>query len=130
MATTGKFSLKGVEEYLEVLAQTEVDIDAAAKRALKVGSPIISAEMIELVPKDTWNLEEHIGVTEPVQDGNLISVEIGVLDADADTSRYGNAQEYGTKNMPAHSYIRAGFDNKRKSAMDEMKASLQSEGMI
>src|SRR5574340_777252 len=106
MTTRAKITTKGFEEYLEKLAAAGRDVDDSIHQALDAGADVGVAGMKKRVPKDTHNLEQHIKKTEVKQNGNYSYIEIGVLDADAETSRYGNAQEYGTSSMPAQPYIR------------------------
>lgn len=106
MATRIKVDTKGLTQLIEQLALAGQDVDAAIERALTAGGEVAKAGMIERVPKDTHNLEKHIDVTPVKRDGNFSYVEVGVLSPDADTARYGNAQEYGTSSMPATPYLR------------------------
>jgi hypothetical protein len=68
----------------------------------------------------------------PHQDGNFHYVEVGVVNADADTATYGNVQEYGSpsKNIQPQSYIRAGTDRKGAAAKRAIRDSLKAEGMV
>lgn len=127
MAARVKVSTKGLEESLEALAQLGADLDAAAGGALLAGGEVLKAGMRRRVPKDTHNLEDHIDIDGPHRDGNLHYIEVGVVNADADTARYGNAQEYGTSSMPAQSYIRSTVDSDKGRASKAMKAVLVEE---
>jgi len=132
MTTRARFELKGLSEYLEALQQAGVDIDAAAQRALMNGGAILEAEMEQLVPKDERNLEAHINIDGPHQDGNFSYVEVGVVNADAETAIYGNVQEYGSpsKNIKAQPYIRPSIDGKASAVRRTVRASLKSEGYV
>lgn len=128
MATKGQLSLNGLSGYLEDLARAGQDVDAAAKRALEVGAEPILDQMKKDVPKDTHNLENHLAVDGPHQDGNFVYVDIGVINADEDTAIYGNVQEYGSSSNAAQPYIRPALKSKKGAAMRAMKESLKSEG--
>jgi HK97 gp10 family phage protein len=121
MAVRTRFEIKGVDEYLEKLRKAGQDIDAVADRALAAGGEILAEGMRRRVPKDTHNLEKHIGVTAPAADGNVHYVEVGVLEADADTARYGNVQEFGAATTPAQPYIRPTIKEDWSKARKAMK---------
>ena len=130
MTTKGSLNLNGLSGYLEDLARAGKDVDEAAKRALTAGSEPILNEMVRLVPKDTHNLEQHLTTDGPNQDGNFISVDIGIINADKDTAIYGNVQEYGSASNAAQPYIRPALKGKKAAAMRAMKASLENEGYV
>jgi HK97 gp10 family phage protein len=127
MVTRAKITTKGFEEYLEKLAEAGKNVDERVARALRAGAEVARDGMVKRVRKDTHNLEEHIGVTEVRQDGNYVFVQIGVLDADDETARYGNAQEYGTSSMAAQSYIRATMDEDAAKIKRAMKDEFEGE---
>lgn len=107
MVVRAKLETKGIREYQERLAQAGQDVDLAADQALEAGGQVLLDGMQRRVPKDTHNLEEHLVMDGPHQDGNFHYIEVGLSKrADAETARYGNAQEYGTSSHPAQPYIR------------------------
>lgn len=117
-----KLETKGFSEYLERLVQAGKDIDLVADEALAAGGDVLLDGMIQRVPKDTGNLQDHLERSEPEQDGNFHSVTVGLSkSADAETARYGNAQEFGTSSMAAQPYIRPAIDEDMKSARAKMK---------
>lgn len=116
---------KGFDEYLERLKNAGKDIDSAVDAALVAGGDILAAGMHDRVAKDTGNLNEHIGATEPQQDGNMHYIEVGVLGADAETARYANVQEFGSSSMPAHPYIRPTLDEDMSKARSVMRKVFQ-----
>jgi len=130
MATTGKLELSNLGKYLEDLARAGVDVDAAAQRALLAGAEPILAEMKVLVPKDTHNLEAHLGIDGPHRDGNFSYVEIGMMTGDKETAIYGNVQEYGSSSVEAQPYIRPALKAKKAAAMRAMRNSLKGEGFV
>jgi HK97 gp10 family phage protein len=127
MASRVRVSTKGLAESLEALAQLGKNIDAIAPAALLAGGQVLKEGMQRRVPKDTHNLEDHIVIDGPHQDGNFHYLEVGVIHADAETARYGNAQEYGTSSMPAQPYIRPTVDADKGKASRAMKAVLVEE---
>lgn len=122
MASRTKLTTKGFEQYLERLAQAGRDIDQVSDEALIQGGEILLNGMKTRVPKgETHNLEKSLKVDGPHQDGNFHFVEVGVLDADADTARYGNVQEYSSASTPAHPYIRPTLDGDMAKVRAAMK---------
>ncbi len=127
-----KMSLRGLDESLERIAQLGRDIDEAGAEALFTGAELMQESMQELAPVDTGNLRDHIRIKGPEQDGNRISVSVGVIHdrafTDAETARYAVAQEYGwISTTGAHSgraYIRGGRDRSRRPALQAMKKTL------
>jgi HK97 gp10 family phage protein len=129
MVTKAKLVTKGLLESLEILAEAGQDVDAAAEDMLVAGGEVLLAGMQQRVPKDTHNLEHHLVIDGPFEDGNYHYVLVGIPHdrrTDADTARYGNAQEYGTSSMPAQSYIRstAQLDRAkvRKASVEALRA--------
>lgn len=133
MTTKARFDLKGLDEYMEAVQSAGKDIDAAAQRALEKGAGVLQPEMVELAPKDEGNLAANITIDGPFQEGNLNYVLVGVVQADAETSRYGNAQEYGWhsggKFHPGKPYIRPAIDRKRALVLRTIRESLKAEGL-
>jgi HK97 gp10 family phage protein len=123
MTTRATLTTKGVAETLDALAQAGQDVDATVDRMLQAGGGVLLDGMKTRVPKDTHNLESKLALDGPHQDGNLHYVQVGMEPGiDADTARYGNAQEYGTSVMAAQPYVRPTVDNdlgKARRAMIE-----------
>lgn len=134
MVTQSKIETKGFDEYLEKIARAGTNIDDSADKALMAGASVIQNEMLVNVPIFTGNLAEHIAIKGPKQDGNLHSVEVGVIHdinfTNAETARYGNAQEYGSAKNAAHPFIRPGMDHGKHGATKAMKESLVEDGAI
>jgi HK97 gp10 family phage protein len=128
MATRVIFSTKEITNYLEDLVNKGKNIDQVVPRALKAGGQILLDGMKRRVRKDTHNLEDHLDMDGPHQDGNYHFIRVGLSQkTDAETARYGNAQEYGTSSMPAQSYIRATMDHDRGKARKAMLAVIKEE---
>ena len=134
MVTQSSLNTSGFEEYLEKIARAGTDIDASADKALMAGAEVIQEEMLRLVPQFTMNLAKHIRIKGPKRDGNYHSVEVGVIHdiafTDANTARYGNAQEYGTSSMPAHPYIRPTMTTDKRKILQAIKASLFADEVM
>ena len=128
MATRVKFDTKPIINYLEDLVKNGKNIDLVVPKALKAGGGVLLDGMKKRVRKDTHNLEEHLVMDGPYQDGNYHFVKVGLSQkADAETARYANAQEYGTSSMPAQSYIRATEDHDLGKARKAMLAVIKEE---
>ena len=122
MTTRARITTQGFEEYLERIVSAGMDVDAAAGEAVIAGGDVLLDGMTRRVPKDTHNLEEHLARGEPKREQNFTYVWVGMRPGtDAETARYGNAQEYGTSSMPAQSYIRATRDQDSGKARKAMK---------
>ena len=97
---------------------------------LAAGGEVLLDGMKRRVPKDTHNLESHLTVDGPHQDGNFHYILVGISKStDADTARYGNAQEYGTSSMPAQPYIRPTLDADKGKARRAMLEVAKREGL-
>lgn len=116
-----RITTKGFEEYLEKIARAGKDIDRVSDEALGRAGEILLAGMRTRVPVDTHNLQNSLDVDGPKSDGNFHYVEVGVVNPDAETARYGNVQEYGSAHTPAQPYIRPTFDGDMTKARAEMK---------
>ena len=122
MAVRYKFEIpKGLYTWMEDLQKAGADVDAVADEMLLAGGQVILDEMIRRVPKLTGNLEKHLTISEVKREGNRHWVTIGLDKPDANTARYGNAQEFGTSSMPAQPYLRPAFDEGARKAYGAMK---------
>lgn len=125
-----KLTTKGFEEYLEAIAQAGADVDAAARDALAAGGEVLVMGMQARAPVDTGNLKAQINTTEPKSDGNFHYVEVGLQGADAETARYGNAQEYGTATMTARPYHRPTIDSDMGKARRAMRQVFEARRLL
>lgn len=130
MAISGYLTTRGFDEYLERVNRAGRDVDGAAARALLAGANVLLPGMKRRVRKDTRNLENHLIIDGPYQDGNYHFLEVGLVGADATTARYGNVQEYGSVSVSPQSYIRATLDNDKSKARRAIKESLIADGAI
>lgn len=127
MGIKTKLTTKGFEEYLERIARAGASVDAIAAKALAAGGKVLVDGMQSRVPEDTGNLKSKISMSDPRQDGNFVYIEVGLVEADAKTARYGNAQEFGTANMSAQPYVRPALDSDRGKARKAMRAVFDEE---
>lgn len=130
MAIKAKISTIGFDRAFETIRRAGGSIEAAADRALLAGARVLFVEMKSLVPVDTHNLEEHIEIGDVDVNGTFRAVEVGLVNADAETARYGAVQEYGSSSVAPQSYIRAAVDGAGKAARRAMAESLKKDGAI
>ena len=130
MAVRFVMDLKGLDEWLEKIARAGGNVDDACDKALVAGGSVILDGMLAKVPKDTGNLENHIKMTPPKREGNQHFIEIGVLNADAKTARYGLVQEYGSAHDQAQPYVRPALDQLRTAARAAERESLKADGIL
>ncbi|MBI5951902.1 MAG: HK97 gp10 family phage protein [Chloroflexi bacterium] len=138
MTTQARFDTKGLSAYLEAIQKAGLDIDLAAADALMDGGEILQTEMRALVPIDEGDLMNHIQIKGPTREGNVTTIEVGVIHdlafTDADTAKKGNAQEYGWisggKFHKGKSYIRAAIEVKKSAVMKAIRESLKARGFV
>ena len=134
MATKGMFSLKGMEEYLETLATADGNVDEATARAVMAGAEVAEAGMVKRAPELTGNLKSKIAIKGPDRDGNFHFAEIGLIHdknfTDAETARYGMAQEFGSASMPAHPYIRPTLKRDKSKIRKAERESLEKDAIL
>lgn len=130
MAVRARITTKGMEETLEALVQAGRDIDALASQGLDAAGNVLLAGMQKRVPRDTGNLHDSLSVAGPFRDGNYHYVAVGLnADVDAETARYGTAQEYGWgPDHPGQPFIRPAVDEDmskaRRALLDTLKSGL------
>jgi HK97 gp10 family phage protein len=80
------------------------------------------------------NLKAHIKIDGPHHDGNYHWAMVGVIHdiafTDAETARYGVAQEYGTSSMAAQPYIRPTIDEDKGKAGKAMLEVFKEAGAL
>jgi HK97 gp10 family phage protein len=130
MAIKSRITTKGFEAYLEQLARAGRDVDADAGAALLAGGEILIDGMHRRVPKDTGNLDEHLVIDGPHQEGNLVYIDVGLIGADAETARYGNVQEFGSAYTAAQPYIRPTLDSDIGKARAAIRKTLEERGDV
>ena len=134
MTTSGSITLKGLEDYLEKVAQAGADVNEAAARAVFEGAEVALDGMQRRVPVLTGNLRDHLAIKGPEMDGNYITCEVGILKersyTDEDTARYANVIEYGAAHTAAQPYIRPTLQGDAARIRAAMKESLTRDGVI
>lgn len=126
-----RLTTKGFEEYLEKLVQAGKDVDAVADQALTAGGQVLLDGMHRRVPKDTGNLDEHLKMSAPQQDGNFHYIDIGLLHGtDPTTARYGAVQEFGSAHTAAQPYIRPTLDSDMGKARKAMRKVFEEQALL
>lgn len=129
-----KLTTKGFDDWLERIADAGADIDEVVAEALFSGAEVMQDAMRAEAPvrdpsvpakEPVGNLKAHIKIKGPDREGNFHIIEIGVIHdkrfTDANTARYGMAQEYGWLGNPGKSYMRSGRDKSRRRARAAMQ---------
>ncbi|MHB9031922.1 MAG: HK97-gp10 family putative phage morphogenesis protein [Anaerolineae bacterium] len=128
-------SVKGVDEMLEGLAKAGEDVDEAASEAVVAGGAVALAGFKSRVPVDTGQLRDSLVVTDPEQEGNVITVTMGhprtgPQKAPADVARYGNVQEFGSSSMAAQPYVRPTMASDKGKINRAMVETLKERGVL
>lgn len=117
----GSFQIKGLDKYLEDIAQAGADIDRVVTDVLNEAAPIAQARM-EAILRGTS--EEWTGATAatlfagPVQqDGNYIFFELG---ANVDKDEAGLYKEYGSGRQAAEPFLRPSLTELRRTGIKRM----------
>lgn len=115
------FALKGLDQYLEDLAQAGADIDSVVTGVLNEAAPI-ARDRMETILRNTS--EEWTGATAatlfsgPVeQDGNYIFFELG---AHVDIDEAGFYKEYGRGGQAAEPFLRPALTELRRTGIKRM----------
>lgn len=134
MVTQGKFTLSGLENYLEDLAKSGENIDSLVQETLVEAAIEVREEMRNLVPVDEGDLLEGIQIDGPHQNGNFSYVDVGVIHDKSFTGKelaiYGNVQEYGSATVDAHPYIRPALARKKRVVVKAMQKVLTRMGLL
>jgi phage protein, HK97 gp10 family len=125
-------SLKGLDEYLERVAQAGENIESATAKAVDAGASVFQEGMLARAPEKTGELKRHLVKIGPDKDGNYISVKVGAFNVQRNTkgSSYIFYQEMGSAHNPPHPFIRPAFDEDKRKANAVMKEVLKEEGAL
>jgi len=128
-------SVKGLEEMLEGMAKAGDDVDEAAAEAVMTGGAVALAGFKSRVAVDTGKLRDSLVVTEPEQDGNVITISVGQPDRGANKvskrlAIYGNVQEFGSSSMAAHPYVRPTMAADKGKINRAMVETLKERGVL
>lgn len=128
----GELTFKGLEEWMEQLAEAEQDIDDAVTELLGETQPFIGEELVAQLKKTseqyTGETASTIQVSGVQQEGNYLFVEVTVGGANAPQAFY---KEYGTTRQAAEPFVRPTFRGHRlKNKLKEgMRAILLRKGL-
>lgn len=130
MTTRGNFTIKGLDAYLEDLAQAGQDVDAVVTEVLTEAAPIAIGQLQSNLRKTS---EQWTGATadtlfsEVGHEGNFIYIEAG---ADTGKDPAGFFKEYGTTRQAAEPFVRPAFTWLRRTKLKAMmKAVMERFGL-
>ncbi len=125
-------TFKGLEAWMEQLAESDKNIDDAVTELLGETQPFIENEMISQLKKTselyTGETASTIQVSGVQQEGNYLFVEASVGGSEAPQATY---KEYGTTRQAAEPFVRPTFRGHRlKNKLKEgMKTIMQKMGL-
>ena len=128
----GALSFKGLDAWMEQLAEAGQSVDEAVTDLLETTQPFIEEELVSNLKRTS---EEYTGETASTIDvsgvqreGNFIFVEASVGGSDAPQATY---KEYGNTRQAAEPFVRPTFRGHRlKNKLKEgMKAIMQKFGV-
>ncbi len=132
-ALSAKFSVEGVSELLEKIADSGKNVDAACHKAVAAALPIIEKSMIEGANRHrrTGEVVEAIELQAVKQQGNYIYGTVGIdLDKHPEAIE-GVFQEYGDGHSPEFPdpFVRPAVDGNKRLINSTVKKVLKKEGM-
>ncbi len=128
----GSLSFKGLDAWMEQLAEAGQNVDEAVTDLLETTQPFIEEELVSNLKKTS---EEYTGETASTiqvsgvqREGNFIFVEASVGGSDAPQATY---KEYGNTRQAAEPFVRPTFRGHRlKNKLKEgMKDIMQKFGV-
>ena len=129
-----KLEITGLDDYFALLQQKEMDINKVARAALDEAAPLIQTEMQKRVAVDEGGLRDHIMIYTPSGEGDFNYRFIGVISkkifTDKRTAIKAIVNEFGSKHMAAHPYIRPAIRAARLQVQNIIKEHLQRAGMV
>jgi hypothetical protein len=134
VATRGSFEIKGLDGYLEDLANAGKDIDQVVTDVLTEARPVAEAELRTSLLRTkqegeiwTGELESTLDASDVQRDGNYVFIELSAGGPGVPQAFH---KEYGTARAPAEPYIRPAFRKLRQSKLKMMmKAVMQKFGL-
>lgn len=97
-----------------------------SKNALNKGADIMESTIKANIPVDTGALQESIDKSN-VKGGANPKINVGLIDADADVIRYGNAQNFGTENMIGKKFMERSFIESKDEVIEAIKESIVND---
>lgn len=132
MAIRGTFKLTGIEEYLKKVEASGNNIEDAVKEAIKESAEPILTEMKEKAAPHfrTGKVFESLEISQIHQNGNFISVEVGVNKEKAKEGAWTAVfQEYGSPTFPKDPFLRPSFDNNKSKVRSIQRKVLKKWGV-
>lgn len=133
MATSGKFEMSGLEEWIAELEQAEKDVDGSVRDALFEAAQTVQEAMQDRVPVLTGRLWMHIKIDGPHTIGNYSWCEVGVIHdrnfTPKDVAIQANVIEYGTTGREARPFVRPAFRVNKNALINAMKKIRDKYGL-
>jgi len=132
-ALSAKFSVEGVNELLEKIAETGKNVDAACHKAVAATLPIIEKSMRDGANRHrrTGEVVEAIELQDVKQQGNYIYGVVGINLEKHPEAIEGVFQEYGDGHSPEFPdpFVRPAVDDNKRRINSTIKKVLQKEGV-
>lgn len=125
------FEIKGLDKYLQDLADAQADIDKVVTEVLDEARPVAQERMEQILhsTSEQWTgaTAETIFTTPVQQDGNFIYFELGANTGSDPSAQY---KEYGRIRQKAEPFLRPSLTELRRSGIRQMlKAVFERMGI-
>ncbi len=94
-----------------------------SKNALNKGADIMKSTIKGNVPIDTGKLQEAIDKSN-AKGGINPKIKVGLIGADGEVTRYGNAQNFGTESMIGKKFMERSFVESKDEVIEAIKQSI------
>ncbi|MDP4095471.1 HK97 gp10 family phage protein [Paenibacillus sp. P96] len=123
--------VSGFEDYLQNIAAAGKNVDDAVKTALVESAKPIQEDIKAWAEKHklTGTTLAGVDLAEPVQNGNEITVAVGINDEKSPGAWHATFVEHGTPNQPADPGIRTAFERNKSKVKKIQRDVLKREGM-
>ncbi len=139
MARTKKYTsrrsvsleVSGLEEHLKRITEAGQNVDDAVKKAIHESAKPIYNDIEQWAEKHrrTGVMLEGVDLSEPQQNGNEISVTVGINDEKSPGAWHAVFVEYGTPTQPADPGVRNAFEANKSKVKKIQREVLKREGM-
>lgn len=126
-----RLELTGLEDYAKRITDTGRSIDDAVKQAISESAEPVRADIEAWAErhKQTGTMLKGVDLSTPEQDGNVITVTVGINDDKSKGAWHAVFVEYGTPNQPADPGVRTAFEQNKGKVKKIQREVLRREGM-